>query len=386
MSDFLTQLRTESSRWQKADIISTDQKKQILARYGDKMKQYEHVEASGKITSTLSIIGAILLGIGVILFVASNWQEIPNILRVLLLLVSTLTSFSIGHYYYDAKGSYPKTGFALILLSNIMIGATIFLIAQIYNINANSSSLLLLWSIAILPMAWFYRSGMLSGLIAILMALWMPFFLSEQPVSGKEVHFFALYLGYGALYYNLGLFFMKEKTQSISAVLKGMGAMITLGACYLLTFDFIVEEVAEWSEKLTHIPLLMVSVPALVALALAYKNKESQHLVEFGVGAGVLAIAWISELFTVDAIFTAIVMNILLLGAEIGLISEGYRRKQPFLVYLALFTFTIHVFSRYFDWFFDLLDRSIFFIIGGVLLVLIGVFLEKQRKKLIDTL
>lgn len=386
MTDFFKELRTESERWKKAGIISADQKEKILSRYGDKLKQYEHVEASGKITSTLSIIGAILLGVGVILFVASNWQQIPNILRVLLLVSATIASYIAGYHYHDEKKTYPKTGFALILLSNIMIGATIFLIAQIYNINANSSSLILLWSIAVLPMAWFYRSGMLSGLVAFLMAIWMPFFLSEQPISGKEVHFFALYIGYAALYYSLGLFFMKEKTHNISVALKGLGTIIALGAFYLLSFDFIAEEVADWHDKLTHIPLAMVTIPAVITLAWAYKERGEQHPIEFGVAAAILAIAWVSELFTINEILTAIVMNLLLLGAELGLISEGYRRKQPFLVYLALFTFTIHVFSRYFDWFFALLDRSLFFIFGGILLVLIGVFLEKQRQKIIETL
>jgi uncharacterized membrane protein len=42
----------------------------------------------------------------------------------------------------------------------------------------------------------------------------------------------------------------------------------------------------------------------------------------------------------------------------------------------------IFILARYFDFFWDLLPRSVFFIFAGIILVMGGVALEKKRKQL----
>jgi len=37
---------------------------------------------------------------------------------------------------------------------------------------------------------------------------------------------------------------------------------------------------------------------------------------------------------------------------------------------------------KYFDWFWSLLPRSLFFIVGGLVLVLGGIALEKKRRQI----
>jgi uncharacterized membrane protein len=52
------------------------------------------------------------------------------------------------------------------------------------------------------------------------------------------------------------------------------------------------------------------------------------------------------------------------------------------LVNMAFLFFGLGLLSRYFDTFWTLLDRSYFFMAGGLLLIGGGYLLEKQRRKL----
>ncbi|NLU57904.1 MAG: DUF2157 domain-containing protein [Methanosarcina thermophila] len=86
------------------------------------------------------------------LFVASNWEKIGDIFRIILLAGSTVRIHYAGYYLRYENQKYPKLGFALIFLSALFFGASLFLIAQIYNINANNSTLVLVWLLGVSPL------------------------------------------------------------------------------------------------------------------------------------------------------------------------------------------------------------------------------------------
>jgi uncharacterized membrane protein len=54
-------------------------------------------------------------------------------------------------------------------------------------------------------------------------------------------------------------------------------------------------------------------------------------------------------------------------------------------VNLGLFSFVVFVLTRYFDLFFSAMNRSLFFIFGGVLLLAGGYFLERNRRRWIES-
>jgi len=79
---------------------------------------------------------------------------------------------------------------------------------------------------------------------------------------------------------------------------------------------------------------------------------------------------------------TVIIINLLLFASVIGLIYFGLTEHKLFYVNMAFVVFTIVLISRYFDTFWSLMDRSLFFIIGGLLLIFGGYWLEKKRRQL----
>jgi uncharacterized membrane protein len=75
--------------------------------------------------------------------------------------------------------------------------------------------------------------------------------------------------------------------------------------------------------------------------------------------------------------------NIVFAAAIIGTIVLGYMKRYTPYINIGLLFLVLDVIARYFDFFWKLLPRSVFFIVGGLILLLGGVFLEKKRRKVL---
>jgi len=79
----------------------------------------------------------------------------------------------------------------------------------------------------------------------------------------------------------------------------------------------------------------------------------------------------------------AVLFNLLYFACLLWLIFFGMRTAHSQLVNLGFFFFALTLLSRYFDTFWTLLDRSLFFMAGGALLVGLGIVLEKKRRSIV---
>lgn len=80
------------------------------------------------------------------------------------------------------------------------------------------------------------------------------------------------------------------------------------------------------------------------------------------------------------------IFNLLTLLALLGLILSGYRQKEPWQVNFGAVFLFFFILVKYFDWFFTFMDKSAFFIGAGVLLFVVGYFMEKSRRKIVQQL
>ena len=117
-----------------------------------------------------SAVGAILIGLGVILFVASNWSDMTPVVKVALLIIGMLTTGWVGYYLSYERKDYKITGLALLFVNVLIFGASIFLVAQIYNLP------LTFWWGALL---WFLGAAFLAYVLQSRLHLWLsvPLFL-----------------------------------------------------------------------------------------------------------------------------------------------------------------------------------------------------------------
>ena len=92
-----------------------------------------------------------------------------------------------------------------------------------------------------------------------------------------------------------------------------------------------------------------------------------------------------SEL-SANGILWAIVFNFAVFFELLGLIFSGYLRREEWLINIGAFFLFILIIVKYFDWFFTFLDKSLFFMGAGILLFVVGWFMEKSRRYMISNI
>ena len=114
-----TPLSAQLTRWQAAGLLSEAQARAIAEFEARAAGEAARATANGRRLSaaaTLSIIGALVLGLGLIALVAANWGTLPQTIKFAGLVLLTLTSYGVGYALRDKPGaSWPGTGAALYL-------------------------------------------------------------------------------------------------------------------------------------------------------------------------------------------------------------------------------------------------------------------------------
>ena len=366
-------------KWLDEGTINQSQAEKMRAD----LEEYKAEHRSKKQVIAFSTIGAILIGIGAILFVASNWEKIGDTVRILLLAGSTVAIHYVGYYLRFENKKYPRLGFALLFLSALFFGVSLFLIAQIYNINANNSSLILIWLLGVLPLIYGYRSTTVAGLCSLLFYLWIGLMYSERNGSNELINILDFYLISGIALYLTGILHeLSEKVKYTAAAFKFMGLQAVLLVLFICTFG---------SSELKGEEIVPVIYALLGILFLAVLLSESLRvkITNFQTGMSLAVISFLMAGITLIAIYSPVskdvyigFYNIVFLGLLVLLLYAGYNSEDIGIVNTAMFWFIPLIFARYFDFFWELLPRSFFFMLGGLALLTISVVLERKRREL----
>lgn len=169
---FRRQLRQEANLWRAEELIDDLLYQQLAERY-----QFSSIEkaASNRFISTLFSLGGILLGLGVITFVAANWQDWSKAVKLTLLLALFLGVNLAGFYLWRTEtdgvstpGIKQRFGEGLLIFGALSLGANIALMAQMFHISGSPYGLYLVWGLGVLTMA--YGIGLTSlGFISIVL-------------------------------------------------------------------------------------------------------------------------------------------------------------------------------------------------------------------------
>ncbi|MFK0735335.1 MAG: DUF2157 domain-containing protein [Gloeotrichia echinulata IR180] len=176
LDNFPRKIRKEAQLWRDEGLISSSQYQQLADRY-----QFNNLEAAARERFVMLVIavGGILLCLGVITFVAANWQtwsrEVKFILMISLFLSTTITGFYTWREptLSKAEGKKPQRskrllGEALLILGALILGVNILLMSQIFNIGGSTTELFLAWGFGVLIMA--YSLSLTSlGILAIVL-------------------------------------------------------------------------------------------------------------------------------------------------------------------------------------------------------------------------
>jgi uncharacterized membrane protein len=173
--NFQQKLRREAQLWRDEGLISSSQYQDLAKRY-----RFNNLEAAARDRFVMMVIslGGILLFLGVLTFVAANWQvwsrEVKFILMMSLFLSTSITGFYTwtqsrpSSYEGNKQKGQRLLGEGLLILSAFILGANIVLMAQIFNINGSVPQLFFAWGFGVLVMAYSLSLNSL-GIMAIVL-------------------------------------------------------------------------------------------------------------------------------------------------------------------------------------------------------------------------
>jgi uncharacterized membrane protein len=189
---FRAALRNELSVWIQRGLISEETAKQLANEY--QLDNLKH-ESTRLLSAVIFTIGALLLGGGVISFVAANWDVIPTPIKLALLFVALITFHAVGFWLWHTQ-NWRRLGHALVFCGCLVFGANIGLVAQIFHISSNWYGGFAAWALGSLVMAWAVRSWLIGVLALGTSFIWFIGFQSDHEQSAS---FYPLILGVSLL-------------------------------------------------------------------------------------------------------------------------------------------------------------------------------------------
>ena len=130
---FRAALKREIPAWTEQGILAEDNAARLRSLYElDDLGK----ESSRLLAAALFTLGSLMVGGGVISFVAAHWNEISRGPKVILLFAALLV-FHIAGYWLRYRSGWPRLGHALIFCGCLVFGANIGLLAQTYQVSGS---------------------------------------------------------------------------------------------------------------------------------------------------------------------------------------------------------------------------------------------------------
>lgn len=428
MNKHIRWLQHEVAHWRVEGLVDDALAQRILARYPSAAER-----GWGRII--FSAIGAVLIGFGVILFFAYNWQDIPKTAK--LALVFGAIAAAHGGAMTLAGRADAKRGLveSLHALGTMLFGAGIWLVAQIYHIDEHYPNAFLIWSLGALALAWALPSLVQALLALFLIAFWagvelfgfrapmhaapLLVALGVLPLAWWRRSTMLLWCALAVLFcvtaFAVGwielralvpLLFMMGTAAVVAAAaapatafpaaqgpLHSLGLLVVLGCGYALSFR-------DMAGMLGHVDLAKPGLAAyFVAAAAALLGSLSVAAVMFARGGRPpvdayrrwqLVLIGIGLMIALICMFSpskiggwtiALPFNAIVLGLAALLILEGSEHLRPWQVGAGCLIFALVTVSRYTDLFSSLLVRAAVFVALGAGLFLVGNFYTRQRRR-----
>ncbi len=151
-------MSSRNLKWLYQELPVLVNKEIITQQNAERIKQYygETSEAGKKKTFLIvcSVLGALLIGLGVISLIAHNWEYLSRPLRAAL----SLAPLAIGIVLtgWALVKEHATQGFreATATFLTLMVGASISLISQTYNISGELQSFILTWMMLSVPLVY----------------------------------------------------------------------------------------------------------------------------------------------------------------------------------------------------------------------------------------
>jgi uncharacterized membrane protein len=407
----------------------------ITEETAQKIKEYytkDGDESQSKLFMIFGILGAILSGLGIILILAHNWDDLSGTIKSIISFLPLLIGQLFCGYTILKKSENTVWRESSSVFLFFGIGASISLIAQVYNISGDLNSFLLTWMLLSLPLVYLLRTSIVSLLYIIGITyyccnsnyftypkeqtylFWLLFLgiiphyyqlLTTKPQSNFTLfhHWFVaislmislgsigdgneklLYLSYMclfAIYYFIGRnsFFENQKLKFNSYRIIGkLGTLIILFVYTFKSFwKFFHRNEVYKNPIITSPEFIVAAILTIIAAILFYKKNNKTNFKDFGI---LEIIFLLNILLILLGEFAAIIANGIVLAIGLLEIKRGNQLNNLRILNFGLLIITILITCRFFDTDFSFVVRGILFISLGLGFFLTNYVMLKKRNR-----
>jgi uncharacterized membrane protein len=422
-----SKLQKELSELLQNNIITDDVAQNILAYY-----QSKNSESPNRLFVIFGVLGSVLVGLGIILILAHNWDHFSKAVKTIFAFLPLLIGQGLSGYAILKKKSVTWREASGTFLF-FAIGSSIALVSQIYNIPGDLSSYVLTWTILGLPLIYLLRSNALAVLCLVfatyyaieygyaflsnsnepwlyfgLLAAILPFYFAlvkSKPKSNMTSIFnwlvplsfiivlgafvrdnddlgFLMYIVLFGLLYNIGkipLFNTQKLRRNGYLILGSLGTVVML---LVMSFNFKWYDIMRLGYSTPEFEITIVLL--FITLSLILYSYSKKWITRFNPFQYVFVIfSFLVFTGLIHTMVASMVSNILVLVLGLMTIKTGADKLHFGILNYGLFIITALIVCRFFD-----TDMS--FVIRGLLFVCVGagffitnyVMLKRQKENL----
>lgn len=415
----------------KAKIITSETAEQIQEYYKRK-----NGSLSNRLFVVFGILGSILIGLGIILIIAHNWDELSRSTKTFFAFLPLVVGQVLCGFVLLKKLNNTAWRESATVFLFFAMGACIALVGQIYHIPGNLSSFLLMWMLLCLPLIYIMKSATaallcLMGityyavetsyfaypvsqsylywglLIAVfphyyflfrnhsksnfltvenwLIPISITIVLGSLSASAGELMFVAYFSLFG-LFYIIGNndFFRDQDLKNNSY--KVIGTLGTLILLFILSFDGFWSDLR--SKEYRFVELIIASefwVTAgitLLALGYLYFQHKNKPLHQLPILSPIFLLFVLIFIIGFHFSIAEVLINTIILAVGIMRIVEGAKQEHFGILNFGLSIITLWIIIRF-------LNSDLSFVIRGLLLMAIGIgffaanylMLKKKKEK-----
>lgn len=398
----------------KANIITQETADRIRGHYKNKSGS-----STNRLFIVFGVLGAALVGLGIILIIAHNWDELSRGTKTFFAFLPLLIGQLLcGYVLLKRQDSITWRESAATFLF-FAIGASIALVSQVYNIPGEIGTFLLTWMLLCLPLVYLMKSSVtsllyISGITyyAINLSYWsysssdsylywliflgiFPHYYQlyqKKPESNftifhnwiiplsvvislgtvakttEELMFIAYFSLFGLLYLvgNLSFFTQKKPRNNGYKILGSLGTIVLL---LTLSFDWFWEDLRredfQFNEIITAPEFFASVITSLLAgrlFYLQYKNKTLSDIKPLAPIFILFIVTFILGLFSPIAV---VLINLYVFAIGILTIRDGAKQDHLGILNYGLLVITALVICRFFD-------TDLSFVIRGIMFVSVG--------------
>jgi len=388
-------------------------------------RHYGEPEAAGSTAKRwavilFSILGAVLIGGGIILLLAHNWDELSRPVRAVIAVLPLGVACALGAWVLWTQRPSTAWREGVGTAQTLAIGTAIALVSQIYNLGGRFEEFMLVWVLLALPIAYLLGAALPALLYLVGITIWAG---EVKHYAGQSLWYFALvgaalpYLWwtsrenryhprpvlfgwmlaitacvgsglalervvtwlhawpvlFGALFallFLVGARWWGEGASVWQRPLQNVGALSAVGLALVLSFADVWDP-PSWSyywgraeeyemQAIAAVAIAGVIVVAAVGLWVRSWTRRAWSEVMFGAVPvlAVIGFAWNAA--------GALLFNLYLFGLGIGTLVIGLRARRLGTVNAGMFVLAGVILCRFFDADLSFLFRGVAFIVIGI--------------------